>query len=44
MKAITKLFLVIFAVITCLGCEKIENNKNRESFNTAPVFYLDDID
>ena len=29
MKAITKLFLVIFAAITCFGCEKIENDNNK---------------
>ena len=38
MKAITKLFLVLFAVITCLGCEKIENDNN-EGQNTQEDFY-----
>ncbi len=37
MKAITKLFLVIFATITCFGCEKIENDNNRQ--NTQEDFY-----
>ena len=38
MKAITKLFLVLFAVITCLGCEKIENDNNKGQ-NTQEDFY-----
>ena len=38
MKAITKLFLVIFAAITCFGCEKIENDNN-EGQNTQEDFY-----
>lgn len=38
MKAFTKLFLVLFAVITCLGCEKIENDNNKEQ-NTQEDFY-----
>ena len=37
MKAITKLFLVIFAAITCFGCEKIENNNKGQ--NTQEDFY-----
>ena len=41
MKAITKLFLVIFAAISCLGCEKIENdnNDNNKGQNTQEDFY-----
>ncbi|MBQ1201801.1 MAG: hypothetical protein IIX59_07480, partial [Alistipes sp.] len=38
MKAITKLFLVIFAAITCFGCEKIEHDNN-EGQNTEEDFY-----
>ena len=38
MNAITKLFLVIFAAITCFGCEKIENDNN-EGQNTQEDFY-----
>ena len=38
MKAITKLFLIIFAAITCFGCEKIENYNN-EGQNTQEDFY-----
>ena len=38
MKAITKLFLVIFATITCFGCEKIENDNNKGQ-NTQEDFY-----
>ncbi|MBP3424493.1 MAG: hypothetical protein J6K57_05585 [Alistipes sp.] len=38
MKAITKLFLVIFAAITCFGCEKIENDNNKGQ-NTQEDFY-----
>ena len=38
MKAITKLFLVLFAAITCFGCEKIENDNN-EGQNTQEDFY-----
>ena len=41
MKAITKLYLVIFAAITCFGCEKIENdnNDNNKGQNTQEDFY-----
>ena len=41
MKAITKLFLVLFAAITCFGCEKIENdnNDNNKGQNTQEDFY-----
>ena len=38
MKAITKLFLVILATITCFGCERIENDNN-EGQNTQEDFY-----
>ncbi len=38
MKAITKLFFVLFAAITCFGCEKIENDNN-EGQNTQEDFY-----
>ena len=41
MKAITKLFLVLFAAITCFGCEKIENDNNEQNGdqNTQEDFY-----
>ena len=41
MKAISKLFLVIFAAITCFGCEKIENDNNEQNGdqNTQEDFY-----
>ena len=41
MKAITKLFLILFAAITCFGCEKIENdnNDNNKGQNTQEDFY-----
>ena len=41
MKAITKLFLVLFAAISCFGCEKIENdnNDNNKEQNTQEDFY-----
>ena len=38
MKAITKLFFVLFAAITCFGCEKIENDNNKGQ-NTQEDFY-----
>lgn len=38
MKAITKLFLVLFAAIACFGCEKIENDNNKGQ-NTQEDFY-----
>lgn len=38
MKAITKLFLVLFAAISCFGCEKIENDNNKGQ-NTQEDFY-----
>ena len=38
MKAITKLFLVLFAAITCFGCEKVENDNNKGQ-NTQEDFY-----
>ena len=44
MKSITKLFLVLFAAISCFGCEKIENdnndnNDNNKGQNTQEDFY-----
>ena len=38
MKAITKLFFVLFAAITCFSCEKIENDNNNRQ-NTQEDFY-----
>lgn len=41
MKAITKLFLVLFVAIACFGCEKIENDNNEQNGgqNTQEDFY-----
>lgn len=41
MKAITRLFLVLFAAIACFGCEKIENDNNEQNGgqNTQEDFY-----
>ena len=40
MKAITKLFLVIFATITCFGCEKIENDNNKGQNSQEDFYYV----
>ena len=41
MKTISKLFLVLFFAILCIGCEKIENNNNEQNGgqNTQEDFY-----
>ena len=40
MKAIIKLFLVLFAVITCLGCEKANEEQATNSEGTSDVYYV----
>ena len=40
MKAITKLFLVLFAAITCFGCEKANEEQATNSEGTSDVYYV----
>lgn len=40
MKAITKLFLVLFAAITCFGCEKANEEQATNPEGTSDVYYV----